>query len=82
MPFDEYLSERIHNQLESMQLDFFAKRMMGGLIFMVNNKMFCGIHYSKKKEIHLLMARIGEEASIDALNIKTVVIRWILPVDQ
>ena len=40
---------------------------MGGLIFMVDDKMFCGIHYCKKKETHLLMARIGEKASTDGL---------------
>jgi len=36
--------------------------MMGGLCFMVDDKMCCGIHYDKSKETDLLMARIGEEA--------------------
>jgi len=35
---------------------------------MMNDKMCCGIHYDKKKETDLLMARIGEEASIAALE--------------
>ena len=29
---------------------------------MVNDKMACGIHFDKKKQTDLLMARIGEEA--------------------
>ena len=35
---------------------------------MVNNKMCCGIHFDKKREIDLLMARIGEDASPEALK--------------
>jgi len=42
--------------------------MMGGLCFMVNDKMCCGIHFDKKREIDLLMARIGEAASPKALE--------------
>ena len=34
---------------------------MGGLCFMVNEKMCCGIHFDKKKQLDLLMARIGPE---------------------
>ena len=68
MAYDEYLGERIRQILERMQANFFEKNMMGGLIFMVNEKMFCGIHYSKKKETHLLMARVGEEAFIQAME--------------
>ncbi len=43
---------------------------MGGLCFMVNDKMACGIHFDKNKQIDLLMARIGEEASIQAMKKK------------
>lgn len=32
-------------------------------VFMVNDKMCCGIHYNKKKQIDLLMARVGEIAA-------------------
>ena len=42
--------------------DFFDKKMMGGLIFMVRNKMCIGIHIDKKYGDSLLMARIGIEA--------------------
>ena len=36
--------------------------MMGGLLFMVDDKMLCGIHIDKRYGDSLLMARIGEEA--------------------
>lgn len=68
MAYDEYLGERIRSVLERKQTNFSEKKMMGGLIFMVDDKMFCGIHYSKKKETHLLMARIGEKLSVEAIN--------------
>ena len=35
---------------------------------MVEEKMCCGIHFDKKKHTDLLMARIGEEASVEALK--------------
>ena len=38
---------------------FNQKKMMGGLCFNVNEKMCCGIHFDKKKQLDLLMARIG-----------------------
>lgn len=62
MAYDEYLAERITRYFEESKADFYAKKMMGGLCFMVNDKMACGIHFDKKKETDLLMARIGEEA--------------------
>ena len=37
--------------------------MFAGLCFMIDEKMACGIHYDKKKETDLLMARIGAAAS-------------------
>ena len=63
MAYDEYSADRIHKILKESGQPYFAKKMMGGLIFMVNEKMACGIHYDKKKETDLLMARIGEEAT-------------------
>jgi len=63
MAYDEYLGERIGRILKENGANFFTKKMMGGLIFMVNEKMACGIHYDKKRETDLLMARIGPEAS-------------------
>jgi hypothetical protein len=48
--------------LDRKKLNYYSKKMMGGLLFMVNDKMFCGIHIDKKYGDSLLMARIGEEA--------------------
>lgn len=62
MAFDEYFGERITQVLQEKNAAFFSKKMMGGLIFMVNDKMFCGIHLDKKSNQDLLMCRIGEEA--------------------
>ena len=62
MAFDSYLGERIGNYLERKNINFFTKKMMGGLIFMVNEKMCCGIHIDKKYGDSLLMAKIGEES--------------------
>ena len=66
MAYDEYLADRIKHVLNEKRVSFIAKNMMGGLMFMVDEKMFCGIHYDKKRKTDLLMVRIGEEASIEA----------------
>lgn len=68
MAFDEYQADRIHKIMKDRNANYFAKKMMGGLVFMVNDKMACGIHYDKKKETDLLMARIGETASESVKN--------------
>jgi len=60
--YDEYLAERITRFFDEKKANYYTKKMMGGLCFMVNDKMACGIHFDKKKETDLLMARIGEEA--------------------
>ncbi len=62
MAFDEYQAERITRIFQDKKASFFTKKMMGGLCFMVNDKMACAVHYDKKKETDLLMARIGELA--------------------
>ena len=63
MAYDEFLADRINNIMKERNANYFTKKMMGGLIFMVNDKMACGIHFDKKKETDLLMARIGPDAS-------------------
>ena len=62
MAYDEYLADRIHNIMRASGMPYFAKKMMGGLVFMVNEKMACGTHYDKKREEDLLMIRIGVDA--------------------
>ncbi len=68
MAYSEYLADRIRQLLNEKGVNFFEKKMMGGLCFMVNEKMCCGIHFDKKREMDLLMARIGEDASGKALE--------------
>ena len=68
MAYDEYLGERIHRIIKSKKVSFFEKKMMGGLVFMVNEKMCCGIHIDKKYGDSLLMAKIGEEAYARAIE--------------
>ena len=70
MAYDEYLGERIKRLIQSKRVDYFTKKMMGGLIFMVNNKMCCGIHIDKKYGDSLLMAKIGEKAYSEEINKK------------
>ena len=62
MAYDEYLGDRIRRIIQSKNVNFFSKKMMGGLVFMVNEKMCCGIHIDKRYGDSLLMAKIGEEA--------------------
>lgn len=61
MAYDSYLGERITQLMLEKKAPFTKKKMMGGLVFMVNGKMCCGIHTDKKYGDNLLMAKIGEE---------------------
>jgi len=63
MAYDEYLAERIRQYFIQQKLNFYDKAMMGGRVFMLNDKMCCGIHFDKKRQMDLLMARIGETAA-------------------
>ena len=60
MAYDEYLADRIRRQLDEKHIHFTELKMMGGLLFKVDNKMFCGIHIDKTYGDSLLMARISE----------------------
>lgn len=62
MAYDELLEDRISQFLNERKVKFEKKKMMGGLCFMVNNKMCCGI---VKDE---LMARIGPDNYQEALE--------------
>jgi len=55
MAYDEYLEERITRILQDQKIAFTTKKMMGGLCYMMDEKMLCGI---VKNE---LMARINPE---------------------
>ena len=66
MAYDDYLAERIRHYFTEKHLNYFEKKMMGGLVFMLNDKMCCGIHYDKKRNCDLLMARgVGCSRKID-----------------
>ncbi|WP_438426363.1 TfoX/Sxy family protein [Aquimarina macrocephali] len=68
MAYNEFIADRIRQIFREQKADFYEKKMMGGLCFMVDNKMCCGIHFSKKKEMDLLMARIGVDATEEAMK--------------
>lgn len=68
MAYNEYLADRIRRMFLEERKSVEEKKMMGGLCFMLNNKMCCGIHFDKKKQTDLLMARIGIEATEEALT--------------
>ena len=63
MAYDEFIADRMRRVFQEKKVAYAEKRMFGGLCFMVDDKMCCGIHYDKKKETDLLMARIGETVS-------------------
>jgi len=55
MAYDENLADRIRNSLHEKKVPFHEKKMMGGLTFMVHDKMCVGIVKND------LMARIGKD---------------------
>ena len=59
MAYSEYLADRVRQRLTNNG-KVEEKKMMGGLIFMVNDKMCVGVDYDKKKEEDRLMVRVGK----------------------
>lgn len=58
MAYSELLADRVRQRLNHIsQLE--EKKMMGGLIFMVNGKMCVGVDYDKKRQEDRLMVRLG-----------------------
>jgi TfoX/Sxy family transcriptional regulator of competence genes len=55
MPYDEYLADRIKRVLQDQKVNFYEKKMMGGVAFMVDDKMCVGVVRDN------LMARIDPE---------------------
>jgi len=64
MPYDEYLAERIGRILKDKNIHFEARKMMGGICYLVNDKMCAGIIKEK------LMARIDPQLYETALTKK------------
>ena len=59
MAYSEYLADRIRQRLTHAGM-VVEKKMMGGLIFMVNGKMCIGVDIDKKTEQDRLMVRVGK----------------------
>lgn len=68
MAYDSYLAERIERILSARKANFYQKEMMGGVVFMVEDKMCIGIARDKKTEEDRIMARIGAQAQIENEN--------------
>lgn len=67
MAFSEFLADRVRQRMSSLD-DVLEKKMMGGLIFMVNEKMCVGIDIDKKTNEDRLMVRVGKLAYEDLLG--------------
>ena len=61
MPYDEALAERVHD-LMSSRAGAVEKRMFGGVCFMLNGNMCCGVVRDR------LMLRLGPEGAAQALR--------------
>ena len=68
MAYDKHLEERINRILTERHCNFYPKKMMGGLCYMVEDKMLCGILTNKENNTPLLMARVGLEYYETALK--------------
>jgi hypothetical protein len=64
MAYDEHLADRIRQTFRQKQVAFEEKKMMGGLVFMVDNKMCAGVVKND------LMARIDPDLNEFALTKK------------
>ena len=62
MAYDELLAERIRHILRQKDAPFTDRKMMGGIMFKVDEKMLCGTHIDNKYGDSLLMVRVGMEA--------------------
>ena len=63
MPYNERLAARIEARLDkSHPAHYTSKKMFGGVTYMLNGNMACGVHKG------LMIVRVGLEAYMDALN--------------
>ncbi len=67
MPYSEFLADRVRRQLSSGN-HILEKKMMGGLIFMVNEKMCVGVDTDRQTGDDRLMVRVGKAACEDLLE--------------
>lgn len=59
MAYSEYLADRVRQRLNGVGPTE-EKKMMGGLIFMVNGKMCIGVDSDKNSKQDRLMVRVGK----------------------
>lgn len=59
MAYSEFLADRVRQRLQHAG-EVVEKKMMGGLIFMINDKMCLGIDTDKKTQQDRLMVRVGK----------------------
>lgn len=64
MAYNEYLQERINSLLNEKNVQFEERKMMGGLCYMIDNKMCLGIIHDD------LMARVGPDNYDGLLKVK------------
>jgi TfoX/Sxy family transcriptional regulator of competence genes len=67
MPYSEFLADRVRYRLSSNG-NLLEKKMMGGLIFMVNEKMCIGVDTDRQTGDDRLMVRVGKAAYDDLLE--------------
>lgn len=68
MAYDEFLADRARQLLKEKSVSYVEKKMMGGLCFMVDDKMCFGMHIDKNTNSSLLMARVGVDNYEKALK--------------
>lgn len=68
MAYDEFLADRARQLLKEKSISYVEKKMMGGLCFMVDDKMCFGMHIDKNTNSSLLMARVGTDSYEKALE--------------
>ena len=68
MAYSEYLADRVRQRLSKQTV--IEKKMMGGLIFMVNEKMCIGVDTDRKSGHDRLMVRVGKSAYENLLKKK------------
>lgn len=62
MAYDEYLVERLASSFRRRGVAFTTKKMMGGMLFMVDDKMCVGLNRDKITSQDRMMVRVGELA--------------------
>lgn len=68
MAYTEEIVTRIKQILLLKEVNFFEKKMFGGICIMVDDKMCCGTHIDKNSGENLLLCRIGETKQLEVEN--------------